>query len=147
MASLESENANKELKDIVTLVLNTGMRVGELRDLRWKDVNFQDRVITVGKTMSRFLRRIPYNAVVAEMLEQRESRELKELAQRVLGRSVRFHDLRHTFFTVLMNNGADIATLMSIAGWRSTTTVKIMFPKGSANLVAAYNAAMKKVRG
>lgn len=164
LAAFEGE-ANQELKDAVTLVLNTGMRLGELRDLRWEDVNLAEKTICFRSTRSFDVRHVPFNGAVAEMLERRrssmplseyvfqgasplsrllrESRQLKEAGNRVLGRDVTFHHLRHTFFLTLVNHGADIPTLMSIGGWRSPLMALKFMRVSPVQARAAYEAAMK----
>jgi len=39
---------NKTVKDVVTFAFYTGMRLDEIINLRWKNVNIENRVITVG---------------------------------------------------------------------------------------------------
>jgi integrase len=162
-SKLGTENVNQDVKDMVTLVLNTGMRIREFQDLRWKDVNPRDRNITISQSMSGHIRRIPYDGDVAEMLQRRrsascseyvfkgappsfpwrESRQLRDLGQRLLGRNLSFNDLRHTFFANLVKNGADLATLMSIGGWRSPMNPLRYGYSNPARVQAAYEEAMR----
>src|SRR6266850_4181026 len=68
--------ANRKYKDcalypIVVIGLNTAMRRNEVLHLRWQQVNFEDRSLTVGrgKTRASTGRRIPLNSATLAVLE------------------------------------------------------------------------------
>lgn len=41
-------------KDIITLAYRTGMRMGEILTLKWEDVNFEQKFLTVRRTLSSY---------------------------------------------------------------------------------------------
>lgn len=55
---------------LVVAAIHTGMRRGELLALRWDDVDFTSRMITVHKSKSGYGRHIPMNDVVFETLRR-----------------------------------------------------------------------------
>ncbi len=126
---------------IVGLAINTGMRRGEILKLKWEDVDFENGIIYIEASSSKNKchREIPMNSFVIKTLE-----ELKKNARSpyvfckpggcFLGsirksyatalekaniKDFRFHDLRHTFCSQLVNSGVDIYTVMELAGHKS----------------------------
>jgi integrase len=61
---------NEQLKDIVTVALHTGMRRGEIFNLKWFDLDLERGVIQVRKTKTKLNRVVPMNARVKEVLNQ-----------------------------------------------------------------------------
>ena len=155
------------VKPIVLLALNTGMRRGELLNLKWSHVNFAGRILTVvgetaktGKT-----RHIPLNdealAVLQECYEQRKESELVFPAKKgkplqninwiwfTLMKSAqitnfRFHDCRHDFASRLVMAGVDLNTVRELLG-HSTIKMTLRYahlaPQKLADAVAKLNAA------
>lgn len=124
------------LKPIVVIALHTGMRRGEILALKWKNVDMLKRVITVENTKSGKMRLIPINDVSLAVLTRlrkeatnkfvfpfhfRKVRIMFENARRQAKLKVRFHDLRHTFATRLIERGADIITVQQLLGHHSVT--------------------------
>jgi integrase len=89
----------------IELALNTTMRGGELKYLRWKDVDFKNRVIHVGRSKTAAgLRTIPLNKTAFQALSDLWDRA------RELG------SIRHHAITELAEAGATDYTILSIAG-------------------------------
>jgi integrase len=61
---------NQQLKDIVTIALHTGMRRGEIFNLKWFDLDFDRGLIQVRKTKTKLNRIVPMNGRVTEVLSQ-----------------------------------------------------------------------------
>lgn len=85
---------NKTVKDVVTFAFYTGMRLDEIINLRWKNVDIENRVITVGDenfiTKGRKQRFIPIcdEALEALLREKRTPSFILPLAVPLLGISL-----------------------------------------------------------
>ena len=69
---------NKDLKDFFLISYNTGMRLNEIRLLKWSAVNLKEETITVHNTNSfttknKKERIIPINATLLNMLSPRRA--------------------------------------------------------------------------
>ena len=129
---------------LVLLALNTGLRRGELLQLRWRDLDLQRRLLTVrGEgAKTRQTRHVPLNSEATRVLKawrptaiepdcyvfggSAESTPLgtvKKAWQGVLMSasvtSFRFHDLRHTFASKLVMAGVDLNTVRELLGHKS----------------------------
>lgn len=127
------------LKPIVIVALNTGMRRGEIFDLKWKNVDFRNRLIRVIETKNNESRIIPMNDAVYEVLKEQKKTSKTELVfankwgkrydtiktgfqselKRAGIRDFRFHDLRHTFASNLVMAGEDLVTVKELLGHKS----------------------------
>ncbi len=129
------------LRSIISVALNTGMRLGEILTLKWEQVDLKKMQLTVEKTKSGKPRTIPLNPdLQAELLMLRSQNGRSPVvfpnpdtgkplttiktafvaACRRAGISgLRFHDLRHTFGSRLVEKGADIETVRSLLGHSS----------------------------
>jgi integrase len=67
---LDACGSNALLKAVVTLALNTALRKNEIRTLRWNQIDFEKRTVTVGraKTQAGTGRLIPLNQPAFEAL-------------------------------------------------------------------------------
>lgn len=129
---------------LVLLALNTGLRRGELLQLRWRDLDLQRRMLTVrGEgAKTRQTRHVPLNSEATRVLKDWRptvfepdwcvfggSTEVTPLvAVKKAWRSVmktanvtqfRFHDLRHTFASKLVMAGVDLNTVRELLGHKS----------------------------
>lgn len=123
-----------QMRDIVIFALNTGMRRGEIYNLKWDDVDFSRRVITIQESKSGKKRIVPMNDRVMNLLRElpREDlvfpspvtggvrvgvkRAFASAMKRAGIANFRFHDLRHTAATRMADRGAGIHTLQKILG-------------------------------
>lgn len=118
------EAAAPHLKSLVIAAVDTGMRRGELLHQRWEHVDFNRRLlqVTQSKTAGGEGREIPFTARVYNLLYgmrrdegliftfkgehiNRVKTGWKAAIARAGIRYFRFHDLRHTFNTRLMEAG------------------------------------------
>jgi integrase len=145
------ENAPQPLQDIGLLILETGLRIGEVLQLRWEHVRLDAlpgarfgylRVIEGKSKNAR--RNIPLTDRAASMLQARVSERaspwvfsnregqayivtsinhLHQDVRSLMGLTKDFviHSLRHTMLTRLGESGVDAFTIMRIAGHSSIT--------------------------
>lgn len=128
--------AKPHLKEIMIAGIDTGMRRGELLSQRWEDVDLERKVlfVTRSKTPEGEMRELPMTGRLYEILKSRSQAsgpvftfnkkpmlDLKTswgTAQEdaKLTHHYRFHDLRHTFATRLMEAGVMADVRMALMG-------------------------------
>jgi len=133
-----------DLHDIASIISFTGIRPGELRGLRWADIDFAERRFSVAVKFGG-LRYVPLSTKGRQILEALRDRDpagvfvLGKSPQQVLARvraqlravagkmgtgPVSLRSLRHSFFTHVMRCGANATTLMCIVGYRGYSPIK-----------------------
>jgi integrase len=139
MPSLVTLPFTDHLKPLVLVSLNTGMRRGELFDLKWSAVNLETKMITVRgeTTKTNDTRHIPMNRETLGILtdwkkQSNESRyvfpsqtggrleDIKSAWSKLLERSkiehFRWHDMRHDFASRLVMAGVPLNTVRDLLG-------------------------------
>jgi len=140
-------SATPYIQDIAVFALNTGLRIGEIRSLKWESVDLENKLLTVFAEKTHKIRPVPINAGTRHVLEfwalGRKSEfvfynhqtgkpfvDLKAgfaLACRKAGiEGVTWHTLRHTFASRLLDRGVDIVTVQQLLG-RSTVIVTMRY--------------------
>jgi integrase len=133
-AKLLSE-ASPQIKSILRLALNTGMRRGEILSLRWKDIDLHKGFIFIADSKNGRSRNVPINSRVFETLKSlsQESEYVffnsetkthikdiktgfKAACRRAGIKSLRLHDLRHTAASWMVEAGIDLVTVSKILG-------------------------------
>lgn len=133
------------LKPVILLAVNTGMRIGELCALRWRDVSFSESMIYCGRgkdfqTKSGHERAVPMTAearrVLSDLHERRTSegyilrgveggklnsgytsKKFKKYVRLAkLPERISFHSLRHTAASWMVQNGAPLPMVQAILG-------------------------------
>ncbi len=131
------------LRDIVVFAVNTGMRQGEILSLRWPSVDLFRRTATVEQSKNGEKRTIPLNEAALELLKARAKvrsiksdlafssaaetmidncnlgRAFRPAANRAGLKDIRFHDLRHTFATRLVQAGVDLYSVQRLLGHKT----------------------------
>jgi len=140
-------STNPHLHTLVVLALSTGARQGELLNLRWCDVDWERRVITLHHTKNKERRLLPLMHYALELMEEHykmrspasdlvfpsPSRPDKSwdsrtswltALQKANIQDFRFHDLRHSCASYLAMNGASLAEIAEVLGHKTLQMVK-----------------------
>lgn len=179
----------RQLYVAVMVALNTCMRYSEIRLLRWKQVDFASKVLTVGKSKSPTGtgRAIPLNPRILSVLEMWAAqfpdrqpahfvfpfekygaagkedsfgftagavvydtdptqaigswREGWEAARERAGVQLRFHDLRHSGCTRMLEAGIPYPVVASMMGWSAATAIRMAKRYGHIGSKALRDAA------
>ena len=127
--------AKDHLHGMIIAALDTGMRRGEITGQRWEDVDFARKLlfVTKSKTPEGECREIPLTTRLSELLVANRKpegivfgyqgepvriikRSWKTALKNGAIRHLRFHDLRHTFNTRLMEAGVLQEIRMALMG-------------------------------
>lgn len=129
----------KYLKGIVIIALNTGMRRGEILNLKWRDVDINRALIYLYNTKNKEKREVPINEQVkTALIRTRKHPQSEYIFCKKDGSSIgdikksfftackksgikdfHFHDLRHTFASHLVMSGIDLNTVRELLGHKS----------------------------
>lgn len=128
------DNASPHLRSILICALNTGMRKSEILGLKWRNVNFNSRIILLDRSKNNEPRAIPINGMLYEVLKNlprygeyvfsrpdgKPYLDLKKSFKAALKKAgikdFRFHDLRHTFASHLVMRGVGLQTVKELLG-------------------------------
>ena len=134
------------LKQMILVALHTGMRKGEVLKLKWENVDFERREITIVETKDDEDRVVPMNPLLFNLLLMLKSQDGKgeyvftnpttgkryveikraftSACKKACIDDFHFHDLRHTYASRLVRNGADLNTVKELLGHSSITTTQ-----------------------
>lgn len=152
------ESSSPALKAILLCALHTGMRKNEILSLKWDNLDLEKKLITLEhtNTKSKKTRRIPINSVLRTILLEQKLKvgssnyvflstkgspykrhdSLKQsftgACRRAQIEGLRFHDLRHTAATRMIELGASIVAVSRILGHADLkTTMRYAHPDDS----------------
>lgn len=139
------ESQNEMLQHIVAFLLLTGTRRNEVLHATWEDVDLIKGMWRIPQTKSGFARHVPLNDGAHAVLQQMHGRSESQYifgnprtgkpyvhvwyawnAARVKAGlpDVRLHDLRHTFASLLINNGRSIYEVQKLLGHTQIKTTQ-----------------------
>jgi integrase len=142
LSAADEDRRHGDLKDIVVILFHTGMRVSEVCELRWSDVDFEERQMLVRDRKNRRSRRVPFGQKVLQVLKARRacdldsefvagnspdrvlrkvSQQLRELSPASRRAPITLHVLRHSFMARWMAAGGGIAELGCVTGIATPT--------------------------
>ena len=121
------------LKPIVLIAIHSGMRRGEIVNLRRTEIDFKERRIILEKTKNNERRVIPMNDTLIEVLQSLPVHLHSETVfpdingnmvtvtfERACKRAgiedFHFHDLRHSFASYLTMDGENLRTVQTLLG-------------------------------
>jgi len=130
-----------EMRVIVVFARLTGMRLGEILNLKWEDIDWHRDSITIVKCKNNTPRTIPMTSTLRTVLLRRYEKAnssyvfpgengkrttirtgFNAACRRASIKNLRFHDLRHTFASDLVNKGIDLLTIMKLMGHKSISS-------------------------
>ena len=141
-------SVNPHLHPIVSLALLTGMRFGEIVGLKWEDIDYSTKIITLEKTKNGERRMLPLTEAVDKILKNCRQIDIvsglifkptsttnrsgvvdirnafMKALQKAKISNFRFHDLRHAAASYLAMNGATQGELMAILGHKTPTMTR-----------------------
>ena len=168
---------DEQSAEAVRVAAFSGLRLGELLALRWKDVDWARSALTIsravsagveGTTKSGHMRQVPMAdqaAAALERLSRRQDfvsaddyvfcnalgRRLDDSALRrrykaardAIGmRPLRWHDLRHTFGSLLVAGGVDLVSVKDAMGHADlATTSRYLHARPASERAATFTAA------
>jgi integrase len=130
------------LQDLVTFAINTGLRLGEILNLRWEEVDLENAAIKMLVRKNRRMLEVPLNdralALVNGWSGLRKCEYvfynpetggqwkdlwlgLKKACRKAGLNDVTWHTFRHTFASRLTRNGADLVTVKELLGHSSVS--------------------------
>ena len=139
-------------RDVVIFTVVTGLRRGEVINLKWNDVDFERRLILIHsqegfRTKTGKSRFIPLNNVALQILINRKpnaktdytfevegrklsgywlSHKLKKYVRKLgLQENLNYHALRHTFASLLVQDGVSIYEVQKLLGHADVSTTQI----------------------
>jgi len=135
----------KWLQEIIIFAIHTGLRQSEILDLKWSQVNMARRTMIISEQKNRGVDTLPLNETAMGVLRERQKEKLCEYVfpssnqTRIMNRNVfrafeiatdkakvhnfRFHDLRHTFATRLVQSGVGIYEVQRLGRWKNASMV------------------------
>ena len=160
------QSLSVQLRPLIALLLLTGMRLGELLNAQWKDIDLERRswLIPIAKTKPRYL---PLARAAVEVLEslprfencpwvipnpetRRPFVSVKHAWQKARRDArlpdVRLHDLRHTHASQLANSGISLFTISILMGHSDLASTKRYSHLTDASLLSAVEAGAAGMR-
>lgn len=135
------------LREIILFALQTGLRQGEILSLQWPQVDLFRRTITILEQKNGAKDTLPVNGTALDVLmtrarvnplqagyvfsneadNRRDARNLLRAFYPALKLAkiemFRFHDLRHTWATRLVQAGVDLYTVQKLGRWKTISMV------------------------
>jgi integrase len=153
------------LRPLVMLALHTGMRRGELRALKWQDVDFAAGTVHIRQDKAGEGRWLALNSAAraALLTVKREQKIMspyifcspqgkflhnferywRPALEAAKISDFRFHDCRHTFASRLAMAGVDLYTIQRAGGWKTQVMVQRYAHLSPDHIRAAVERLMK----
>lgn len=134
-----AKKSDSEIGCIIAFAIETGMRRGEIADLKWNDVNLMKRTATLWDTKNGDNRVVPLSTRAIELLKSVPrniggnvfsmrpdsiTRAFDRLCARLNIDDLRFHDLRHEATSRFFEKGLSIMEVSSITGHKDLAMLK-----------------------
>ncbi len=137
-----------DMRNLITVARHTGLRRSEIFNLQWNDIDWDNKRVTIHARKNNTSMIIPIKEVVFKMLKSMFTSAsscyvfpgtdgkrttyktgFNAACKRANITDLRFHDLRHTFASDLINSGADLRTVQSLMGHKNiVSTIRYVYP-------------------
>lgn len=160
---------NLKHRVILAILYACGLRVSELVNLKWKDIDRSRLIINIIQAKGKKDRQVPLPMILIPLLEryyrQYKSIEyvlngqtelkysersvgevIKQLAEKaVISKRVYTHLIRHCCFTHLLESGTDISIIQKIAGHNNPRTTQV-YTHISHNLISSVQTPINSIK-
>lgn len=135
---------NIKHQTIISLGYSVGLRVSEIINLKIEDIDSKRMIINIRNSKGNKDRLVPLSQNILMLLREyyKECRPYKylfngqnsikytsgscnKIVKKYLGNNFHFHQLRHSCFTNLLENGTDLRIIQKLAGHNSSKTTEI----------------------
>jgi site-specific recombinase XerD len=139
-----SKIENLKHKTILSLTFSVGLRVSEVINLKIEDIDSKRMIIHIKNAKGRKDRIVPLSQNILQLLREYykeykpntylfngqnnlkySSGSCNKIVKRYLGEEYHIHQLRHSCFTNLLENGTDLRIIQKIAGHNNVKTTEI----------------------
>ena len=134
--------SEKEIKNAFLFSCFTGLRISDIKDLRWKDISHFDKYVRITFSQKKTKKQEYYDiSPVAEqyMCERKDDSDnvyqlspydinpqLRRLVERAgINKHISFHCARHTFAVLMLDLGVDLYTTSKLLGHTQISTTQI----------------------
>jgi integrase len=153
------ESASKGLYPIVILALSTGMRRGEIMNLKWSDIDLDRGSILLQTTKNGDRRFVPLVGMALDLLRSKYANQavdslvfpaphspckpidIRSAWETALSKAnifnFRFHDLRHTAASYLAMNQASLLEIGTLLGHKTVQMTKRYAHLSNAHIYSA----------
>lgn len=158
----------EDIRDVSIVAIYTGMRLTELVNLRWNEVDFRNRMIILSNqntiTKSKKVRTIPMSiGLMQKMTDLQQhsksdrvfafntsgnvqdyiTKQFKKIVRKAgINGKLHFHSLRHSFASALVESGVGIYQVSKMLGHSTTKTTEVyahIRPESLLQLVESLN--------
>lgn len=163
------ESESPVLYPIVILALSTGMRLGEILNLTWDDVELDKGFLILHETKNNERRRVPVTGLaLRELAKVNKIRRIdtklifpgnvkgkpiyirpawEKAVEKAEIEDFRFHDLRHSAASYLAMNGASLSEIAEVLGHKTLHMVKRYAHLSEAHTAAVVEKMNKRIFG
>lgn len=161
---------NLKHKTILAILYSCGLRVSELIDLKWSNIDRSRMVINILGAKGNKDRQVPLSSSIIPLLidyykeykpkdyvfngwknepqytDTSVRQVIKQLAQKAgINKRVYTHLMRHNCFTHMVENGVDINIIQKIAGHSNVKTTAI-YTHISHNIISKVHSPMENIK-
>jgi integrase len=131
------------LRELILFAINTGLRCGDLFNLKWEDVYIEEKRLSIIMGKTRRTLEVPLNDTAVEIVMAKQAVKhgpyvfynavtgdrfydlklgFKAILRRAALPGITWHTLRHTFASRLTRSGVDLVTVKELLGHATINT-------------------------